>query len=95
MPPRGTKSRREFNGGTLAMITIFGSTNLDLIGTVSRIPRPGETVPGGMNARDRFTCATVSDHAAPNRLTAPAPQRDWTTCASAAPSRSSRGSAQR
>ena len=29
------------------MITIFGSTNLDLIGTVSRIPRPGETVPGG------------------------------------------------
>jgi ribokinase len=29
------------------MITVFGSTNLDLIGTVSRIPRPGETVPGG------------------------------------------------
>lgn len=29
------------------MITVFGSLNLDLIGTVSRIPRPGETVPGG------------------------------------------------
>ena len=29
------------------MITVFGSTNLDLIGTVSRIPKPGETVPGG------------------------------------------------
>lgn len=28
------------------MITVFGSTNLDLIGTVMRIPRPGETVPG-------------------------------------------------
>jgi ribokinase len=30
------------------MITVFGSANLDLIGTVSRIPRPGETVPGDM-----------------------------------------------
>lgn len=29
------------------MITVLGSTNLDLIGAVSRIPRPGETVPGG------------------------------------------------
>ncbi len=29
------------------MITVLGSANLDLIGTVSRIPRPGETVPGG------------------------------------------------
>ena len=29
------------------MITIFGSTNLDQIGTVSRLPRPGETVAGG------------------------------------------------
>jgi ribokinase len=29
------------------VITVFGSTNLDLIGTVSRIPKPGETVPGG------------------------------------------------
>lgn len=29
------------------MITVLGSTNLDLIGTVSRIPKPGETVPGG------------------------------------------------
>ena len=28
------------------MITVFGSINLDLIGTVSRIPKPGETVPG-------------------------------------------------
>jgi ribokinase len=28
------------------MITVFGSINLDLIGKVSRIPRPGETVPG-------------------------------------------------
>lgn len=30
------------------MITVFGSTNLDLIGTVSRIPKPGETVPGDL-----------------------------------------------
>ena len=29
------------------MITVFGSINLDLIGTVERLPRPGETVPGG------------------------------------------------
>ena len=29
------------------MITVFGSTNLDQIGTVSRLPRPGETVAGG------------------------------------------------
>jgi len=28
------------------MITVFGSINLDLIGKVSRIPHPGETVPG-------------------------------------------------
>ncbi|HWA20361.1 MAG TPA: ribokinase [Devosia sp.] len=28
------------------MITVFGSINLDLIGKVARIPRPGETVPG-------------------------------------------------
>lgn len=28
------------------MITVFGSINLDLIGKVSRIPKPGETVPG-------------------------------------------------
>jgi ribokinase len=28
------------------MITVFGSNNLDLIGKVSRIPQPGETVPG-------------------------------------------------
>jgi ribokinase len=29
------------------VITVFGSINLDLIGTVERLPRPGETVPGG------------------------------------------------
>ncbi|WIY52952.1 ribokinase [Devosia sp. YIM 151766] len=29
------------------MITIFGSTNLDQIGTVTRLPQPGETVAGG------------------------------------------------
>ena len=29
------------------MITVLGSVNLDLIGAVSRIPKPGETVPGG------------------------------------------------
>jgi ribokinase len=34
------------------LITVLGSTNLDLIGTVSRIPRPGETVPG-----DEFSMA--------------------------------------
>ncbi len=28
------------------MITVFGSINLDLIGVVERLPRPGETVPG-------------------------------------------------
>jgi ribokinase len=28
------------------VITVLGSANLDLIGTVSRIPHPGETVPG-------------------------------------------------
>lgn len=28
------------------VITVFGSINLDLIGTVERLPRPGETVPG-------------------------------------------------
>jgi ribokinase len=31
----------------MAMITVFGSVNLDLVGAVSRIPVPGETVPGG------------------------------------------------
>jgi ribokinase len=34
------------------VITVFGSANLDLIGTVSRIPGPGETVPG-----DKFSTA--------------------------------------
>jgi ribokinase len=34
------------------LITVLGSTNLDLIGTVSRIPKPGETVPG-----DQFSMA--------------------------------------
>jgi ribokinase len=34
------------------MITVFGSINLDLIGKVSRIPKPGETVPG-----DEFSTA--------------------------------------
>lgn len=29
------------------MITVFGSTNLDQVGTVSRLPGPGETVAGG------------------------------------------------
>lgn len=29
------------------MITVFGSTNLDQVGTVTRLPRPGETVAGG------------------------------------------------
>ncbi len=29
------------------MITVFGSTNLDQIGTVTRLPKPGETVAGG------------------------------------------------
>jgi ribokinase len=29
------------------LITVFGSINLDLIGGVDRLPRPGETVPGG------------------------------------------------
>lgn len=29
------------------MITVFGSTNLDQVGTVPRLPQPGETVAGG------------------------------------------------
>lgn len=29
------------------MITVFGSTNLDQVGTVTRLPKPGETVAGG------------------------------------------------
>ncbi len=29
------------------MITVFGSTNLDQVGTVPRLPKPGETVAGG------------------------------------------------
>ena len=29
------------------MITVFGSTNLDQVGTVNRLPKPGETVAGG------------------------------------------------
>ncbi|WDR07269.1 ribokinase [Devosia rhodophyticola] len=29
------------------MISVFGSTNLDQVGTVSRLPQPGETVAGG------------------------------------------------
>ncbi|MBF0680550.1 MAG: ribokinase [Devosia sp.] len=29
------------------MITVFGSTNLDQVGTVTRLPEPGETVAGG------------------------------------------------
>jgi ribokinase len=29
------------------VITVLGSINLDLIGTVTRLPKPGETVPGG------------------------------------------------
>ncbi len=29
------------------MITVFGSVGLDLIGTVPRLPKPGETVLGG------------------------------------------------
>jgi ribokinase len=33
------------NGGA-SVITVFGSINLDLIGGVERLPRPGETVPG-------------------------------------------------
>ena len=34
------------------MITVIGSINLDLIATVARLPRPGETVPG-----ERFSTA--------------------------------------
>jgi ribokinase len=33
------------------MITVFGSANLDLIGTVARLPKPGETVPGSTFAQ--------------------------------------------
>lgn len=28
------------------MITVFGSINMDLIATTSRLPKPGETVAG-------------------------------------------------
>jgi ribokinase len=37
----------EHHGEDAAVITIFGSTNLDQVGTVSRLPKPGETVAGG------------------------------------------------
>ena len=30
------------------MIVVFGSTNLDQVGTVTRLPKPGETVAGGV-----------------------------------------------
>ncbi len=30
------------------MIVVFGSTNLDQVGTVTRLPKPGETVAGGI-----------------------------------------------
>jgi len=47
------------------MITVFGSVNLDLIGTVDRLPRPGETVsgrafataPGGKGANQALAAA--------------------------------------
>src|SRR5690606_565604 len=39
-PPR-TRPREAF-----FVITVIGSANLDLIATVERLPRPGETVPG-------------------------------------------------
>jgi len=35
------------NKGESLVITVFGSINLDLIGNVERLPRPGETVMGG------------------------------------------------
>jgi ribokinase len=34
------------DGGAPAMITVFGSVNLDLLARVERLPAPGETVPG-------------------------------------------------
>lgn len=34
-------------GDKAIVITVFGSINLDLIGSVDRLPRPGETVLGG------------------------------------------------
>jgi ribokinase len=37
----------EYDFKGFGMITVFGSTNLDQIGTVSRLPAPGETVAGG------------------------------------------------
>ena len=38
--------RRGRTKGIPLVITVFGSINLDLIGGVERLPRPGETVPG-------------------------------------------------
>ena len=58
------------------MVIVLGSTNLDQIGTVSRLPRPGETVsgkdfsmaPGGKGANQALAArragATVSHHSA-------------------------------
>ena len=42
------------------MITVFGSIGLDLIGTVPRLPGPGETVLGG-------TFATAPGNKGPTR----------------------------
>jgi ribokinase len=43
----GAVHRDPANSEELKVITVFGSINLDLIGGVERLPRPGETVPGG------------------------------------------------
>nr|WP_210257018.1 MULTISPECIES: ribokinase [unclassified Devosia] len=37
----------EHNRKAAHVITVFGSTNLDQVGTVTRLPKPGETVAGG------------------------------------------------
>ena len=57
--------RRTLRIGILGVITVFGSINLDLIGEVGRLPRPGETVlgstfataPGGKGANQALAVA--------------------------------------
>jgi ribokinase len=43
---RGASGGARRSGGGARVITVFGSINLDLIAHVSRLPHPGETVPG-------------------------------------------------
>ena len=80
--------RRNFEGMDFpAVITVFGSINLDLIGTVERLPRPGETVPGNaIFDRARAARAPIRRW----RPRAPAPPFAWSARSARTTSPSSR-----